>query len=59
MTKTELDHRIALSGARTSKPMRLALEDVLIRSATWRDASIKRGVTESGILRALRRIGLR
>ena len=58
MTKQELDARITASGARTSEPIRRALKDVLVDGKTWRQASLKHGVTESGILRAIRRIKL-
>lgn len=59
MTKQEIDDAIKASSTRMSKSMKWAIEGVLIRSMTWRDASIKYGVTESGMLKALRRIGLR
>jgi hypothetical protein len=59
MTKDQIDQAIQASGSRISRPMRGALDDILLRRMTWREASIKRNVTESGILRALRRLGLR
>lgn len=59
MTKQQIDEAIKASGARMSKGMKWAIEGVLLRSMTWRDASIKYGVTESGMLKAMRRIGLR
>lgn len=59
MTSTELKARYALTDTRTSESMRRAIEDVEVRGLTWRKASLKRGVNESGILRALRRLGLR
>lgn len=47
MTKQQIDEAIKASGARMSKCMKWAIEGVLLRSMTWRDSSIKDGVTES------------
>lgn len=59
MTKTQLKAAFAAAGTRISQPIRWAIEDILLKRMTWRDASIQRGVTESGILKAMRRLGLR
>jgi len=59
MTKHELTAKMALCGTRTSHHIREALADIYIRGKTWREAAQRNRVTESGILRAIRRIGLR
>lgn len=37
-------------------PMRGALRSILVDGSTWKGASVTHGVTESGILRAMRRV---
>ncbi len=59
MTKTQLQETLRSHEGRISKPIQWAIEDIVVRKETWRDASIARGVTESGILKAMRRLGLR
>jgi hypothetical protein len=57
MTDEEFEVAILKAG-RTSKPVRQALHDILVLRVTWRQASIRHDVTESGILRAMRRMNL-
>jgi len=59
MTNDELMSLFNRSKTRTSPSMKQALRAVLVRGNTWREASIRYSVTESGILRAMRRLGLR
>lgn len=59
MNQKQFTDAIKASTSRLSGSMRKALEDILLHGKTWREASIDRGVTESGILRAMRRLGLR
>ena len=58
MTDQELTNLFKES-SRTSPSMRKALRSVLVSGSTWREAAHRYGVTESGILRAMRRLGLR
>lgn len=44
---------------RTSSGMTQALVDILINGSKWREAAHKNDVSESGILRAMRRLGLK
>lgn len=59
MTKEELRQKIAACPSRMSDAMRLALEDILLTGTTWQSAMMRRRVTSGGILRAMRRIGVK
>ncbi len=43
---------------RMTEPMRSAIRSILIGGSTWRSAAQKSGITESGIYRALKRLGI-
>lgn len=59
MTQSELNAAIQRCPSKTTDAMRRALTYRLVQGSTWREASIASGVTESGMLRAMRRLGLR
>ena len=55
-TQKELDRLFNTAKTRTSPSMRKAIKLIFLNGMTWREASIRCGVTESGILRAMRRL---
>jgi hypothetical protein len=57
MTLNEFNEALKCA-SRTAPAMRRALRDILVYGLSWRQAAIANEVTESGILRAMRRIGL-
>lgn len=55
---TDLKTRLDQALPRSSAQMKRAVLDIKLGSKTWREAAIANGVTESGILRAMRRSAL-
>lgn len=53
---TEAGFERLLSGLYITSPMRQALYDLLVQRTTWKAAALFNQVTESGMLRSLRRI---
>lgn len=56
-TPQQLDHMVR--GLKIMDKTMLALRLLLVDGATWRQASLQSGVSQSGILRALRKITAR
>lgn len=57
MSKEQLEYALQ-QGSRTAPNMRKALHAVVVDGVTWRQAAITYDVTESGIMRAMRRLGI-
>lgn len=57
MSNQEFHDLLARSG-RTSNSMRRALQAILVFGSTWRAAAHRHDVSESGIMRAMRRLNL-
>lgn len=59
MNDKKLQESLLKSIPKSSPAIRKAIIDIVARKYTWRLASIVNGVTESGILKAMQRAGLR
>lgn len=60
MTKsTELQAQLIKSIPKSSPAIHKAIIDIVAHGCTWRIASITNSVTESGILKAMQRAGLK
>lgn len=59
MTENELRAWMNTTENATSRKVQQALIDVIIRGKKWREAAIAHGCTESGICRAMKRLGIK
>lgn len=59
MNDAKLQEGLLKSIPKSSPAIRKAITDIVAHRYTWRLASIVNGVTESGILKAMQRAGLR
>ena len=59
MNDKNLQESLLKSIPKSSPAIRKAIVDIVARKYTWRLASIVNGVTESGILKAMQRAGLK
>ncbi len=59
MNEKNLTEKMNAADRRVSKQIQLAVIDVLVHGMKWRHAAIKHDVTESGICRCVKRLGLR
>lgn len=57
-TKTIIEH-LEANLPQSTDAIKQALLDVLLNGKTWRASAISNGVTESGILKAMQRSGVR
>ena len=59
MTEKELRATMSAADRRVTPAIQQAVIDVLVKGMKWRHAAIKNDVTESGICRCVKRLGLR